>query len=230
MNSKHSQQSKKPSVAKAKKTKKTPPGCAPDGPTNYSFDPSSKTMAVETSHCKTFKCKIDGIPRPQYRSFATTRASNKNVALWNVSRPNKESFTTAIQQAMKAANMKPFALAKKKPIAVTLRFFFPHPKHHYLKCPTTGALKLSPTAPVYVTKTPDIDNCTKLVLDALQGTCFANDSVVAHVDAAKQYDMTQLTWTKGQENKGCTIIKIQEFDEKHFDLGCKCLSCKHSHK
>lgn len=83
---------------------------------------------------------------------------------------------------------------------------------------------------MYVTKAPDIDNCIKLVMDALQGVCYQNDYDVVHIDAAKIFDHTQLIWQHGQSEMGCTIIKISEISEQHLDEDCKCLSCKQKHQ
>lgn len=77
-------------------------------------------------------------------------------------------------------------------------------------------------------QTPDLDNCIKLILDALQEVCYKNDFLVAQIDAAKVYDHTQLTWK--QENSGCTIIKISEIEESISQDGCNCLSCKYKSK
>ena len=131
---------------------------------------------------------------------------------------------------MEHANAEPFELDRGMPVAITLRFFFPHPKKHFIKCHQTGLLKLAPNAPVFVTKTPDIDNCIKLVLDALQGICCKNDCEIVHIDAAKQFDMSQRVWTTETANKGCTLNKITQVNESNFDSACNCLSCKHKKK
>jgi len=81
----------------------------------------------------------------------------------------------------------------------------------------TGKLCLSPMAPVHVIKTPDIDNCIKPLMDALQGLCCMNDCNIFHIDAAKQFDMTQAVWCEESSKMGCTIIKITQFNRNEFD-------------
>ena len=224
---------KRASAKKAKTPKATrkksslPPGCKAKDPPNYSFDCNSAVDSKITAHSRSFKCKIDGIPRPQYRSFATTKASPSKVRLSNPSKPNMNSFRNAFTQALQKAHTSIFTL-REKPCILTIRFFFPRPKKHFVYNSSTGSYTLAPSAPIYVAKTPDLDNCIKLILDALQEVCYKNDFLVAQIDAAKVYDHTQLTWK--QENSGCTIIKISEIDESISQEGCNCLSCKYKSK
>ena len=212
--------------SKKKKKKTPPPGSRKENPPNYSFDPCSAILSSITSHTRTFKCKIMGIPRPQYRNFATTKASATKVKLHNPSKPNQNSFQKAFTQALQKATQFGFNL-EGKTVIITIRFFFPHPKKHYISNSLTKKLHLAANAPVYVTKIPDLDNCVKLVLDALQGVCYNNDSVVAQIDAAKIYDHTQLVWEEGQDQTGCTVLKITQIDQNEFEEGCCCLSCKY---
>jgi len=96
----------------------------------------------------------------------------------------------------------------KKPIKITVQFCFPRPKWHCFWDPHTDQLLLlSPAAPTYVIRTPDPDNCIKLLLDALQNVCCANDCLLAHLDAAKICDHTQSICSDSQKQEGCTIIK-----------------------
>jgi len=214
---------KVPSAKSLKKKKQLPPGCKPTDPPNYTFDPKSAIGFQITAHSRFFKCKIDGIPRPQYRSFATTKASPSKVRLSNPSKPNLDSFRKAFSEALLNAHASIFTL-QGKPCILTVRFFFPRPKKHFVYNTDSASYTLDPSAPIYVSKKPDLDNCIKLILDALQDVCYKDDLVVAHLDAAKVYDHTQLTWKK--DNSGCTIIKVTEIDESNSQLGCSCLSCK----
>lgn len=201
-----------------------PPGTKKGDPPNYTFDTSSSIHYEVTQHSRTFKCKINGVPRPQYRSFAHTRASASKVQMWDPSKKNKNSFQKAFQQALLQANTRNIFSLQNKPCSITVRFFFPRPKNHYNYNYSTGTLTLRHDAPTYVTKVPDLDNCLKLVVDALQKVCYDNDCVVAHIDAAKLFDHTQTTWH--EHNSGCTIIKVTEIDETIATPTCKCLSCK----
>jgi Holliday junction resolvase RusA-like endonuclease len=203
----------------------SPPGCNKKDTPNYWFDQNSAVAFKVTPHKTTFKCRIEGIPRPQYRSFATTKSNSKKVKLWNVSHPNQKAFAAAFKAAMEKANAK-FPEAHKNPVFVTVKFFFPPPKKHFLLNPVTKQLHLSPHAPTYVSKTPDIDNCLKLTLDALQKIICNNDSEVVFVQATKLFDHSEHIWNDKSANKGCTLIKVVILDEQQFDPTCDCASCK----
>lgn len=210
-----------------KKKKSLPPGCKPSDSPNYTFNPSSSIESKITLHARSFKCKIDGTPRPLYRNFATTKASASKVRLTNPSKPNLKSFKTSFSQALDKAQPNLFTL-QGKPCILTVRFYFPRPKKHFIYNSFTSTYTVAPNAPLFVTKTPDLDNCIKLILDALQDVCYKNDFAVVHLDAAKIFDHTQTTWREG--NNGCTIIKITEIDENCFQPDCSCLSCKTKYK
>ena len=211
--------------AAAKSTAKHPPNhTAKCARTEFSFATGSAVAWTATPHCSTFKCKIDGIPRPQSRSFATTKASNGKVRMFSPSKANQKSFAAAFAKAAETAHATILTDKPGCPVHITVRFFFPRPKKHFTFHQQSGQLVLAPGAPTFVTKTPDIDNCVKLVLDALQDICFKTDCVVAHIDAAKLFDHTQTIWTEATKDRGCTIIKISKFDETFQEDGCTCLS------
>ena len=215
----------------AKPSSKHPPNhTAKCARTEFSFDAGSAVAWTATEHCSTFKCKINGIPRPQSRSFATTRGNNGKVRMFSPSKANQKSFAAAFAKATETAKATILTDKPGCPVHVTVRFFFPCPKKHFVFHQQTKQLVLSPVAPTFVTKTPDIDNCVKLVLDALQDICFVSDNVVAHIDAAKLFDHTQTLWTEENKDRGCTIIKISKFDENTEEEGCPCLSCKRKQK
>ena len=67
------------------------------------------------------------------------------------------------------------------PLVVIIELYFRRPKIHFKK----GQLRTD--APKYVTKTPDVDNCIKFVLDALQPKVIADDKIVTKVVAEKKW-------------------------------------------
>ena len=67
------------------------------------------------------------------------------------------------------------------PLVVFIEFYFRRPKSHFKKD------ELRPDAPKFVTKTPDVDNCIKFVLDALQPKVVADDKIVTKVIAEKKW-------------------------------------------
>ena len=59
----------------------------------------------------------------------------------------------------------------EQPCQVRMAFFFKRPKKHFKK----GKLREDAPATDVIVKRPDIDNCCKLILDALQPDVLAND-------------------------------------------------------
>ena len=76
-----------------------------------------------------------------------------------------------------------------------------------------------------MTHAPDVDNCVKLVLDALQGVAFKNDCSVIQIISTKLYDHTQLVYKDGVDYDGTTLIKIVEIDPTIAVRDCSCLYC-----
>jgi len=191
---------------------------------HFAFDPRTATVAQVTPHMKVFKCKIFGDPKPQQRSFASTKQTAK-VHLWNPSKNFCDSFSAAVTQALQAANKSLFDTESVNPVKVTVRFFFPRPKTHFKWDHVHKCMRLRADAPTFAAKKPDLDNCIKLLLDALQGVCFKNDFLVCHMDSAKLWDHTHTVWTHGENRKGCTLISVSEIDESVQEEACTCLSC-----
>ena len=67
-----------------------------------------------------------------------------------------------------------------KAIRVRVRLFFKRPKSHFAK---DGTLKAS--APLYILKRPDVDNCLKFVLDSLQPAIMIDDKLVVEANVSK---------------------------------------------
>ena len=80
------------------------------------------------------------------------------------------------------------------PLAVFIELYFRRPKSHFKK----GVLRTD--APKYVTKTPDVDNCIKFVLDVLQPKVIADDKIVIKVVAEKK-------WCRSASAE-CTTIEL----------------------
>ena len=82
------------------------------------------------------------------------------------------------------------------PLIVFIEFYFRRPKSHFKKD------ELRPDAPKFVTKTPDVDNCIKFVLDALEPRVLANDKIVTKVVAEKKWCLT--------DTAECTTVELLE--------------------
>ena len=76
------------------------------------------------------------------------------------------------------------------PLLVHIELHFKRPKCHFKK----GQLRED--APKFVLKTPDVDNCTKFVLDALQPRVINDDKIVSKIVVEKMWcetDTAQMT-------------------------------------
>ena len=69
-----------------------------------------------------------------------------------------------------------------KAIRVHATLHFKRPKSHFKK---NGDLKSS--APKYILKRPDIDNCLKFILDSLQPDVIIDDKLVVEVKIVKKW-------------------------------------------
>ena len=87
-------------------------------------------------------------------------------------------------RAALASQMETAAPLQDVPLTAFMEFYFRRPKIHFKK----GVLRKD--APKFVTKTPDVDNCVKFVLDALQPRVVANDKTVTKIVAEKKWCLT----------------------------------------
>ena len=92
-----------------------------------------------------------------------------------------------------AEQMKAPAL-RDVPLIAYIEFYLKRPQTHYKK----GELKSD--APKFMMKTPDVDNCVKFVLDALQPRVIADDKIVTKVIAEKK-------WCDGASAE-CTTVEL----------------------
>ena len=69
-----------------------------------------------------------------------------------------------------------------KGVQVRASLHFKRPKKHFKK---DGSLK--PTAPQFVLKRPDIDNCLKFILDSLQPHVIIDDKLVVEAKIIKKW-------------------------------------------
>lgn len=226
-----------PKTAGPSKKKKPPPGCGKNDPPNYTFDKATAIKHTTSAHKTTFSCKILGTPRPQYRSYPVVpgqhRAAGNTVRLGSWSKPNQKSFASAFQEAMQMAKVATVfdvsEQSKSKPVLVTVRFYFPLPKCHYTFDFQTRKWNINRNVPMYVTRTPDLDNLVKLVLDALQKVCYENDMSVADINSMKVYDSSRHVYDDNY--RGCTLIKITQIhDEMASEPNCKCFCCNNKTK
>lgn len=180
--------------------------------TNYEFKGPNDCLFSETSNEKSLKCKIYGTPRPQYRVHGK-KNGEPSVQVYNVSSPNKKKLQSSLKSVMALAPVSPFFVVNSdKPVKISIKFYLKRPKDHYLVDSISGKMILSPNAPKYVTKTPDLDNLVKLVLDSLEGIVYDNDKVVSEMICTKQwlYSQPDTLWDPNSEKHECMLLKITQ--------------------
>jgi crossover junction endodeoxyribonuclease RusA len=123
-----------------------------------------------------FSWKTIGVPAPQgsKRHVGNGRMIEASKAL----KPWRELII---------ADAKPYAAELSKPldtpIGISLVFVFPRPKNHFT---TNGQVKGN--APKYKTSRPDLDKCTRAVLDSLVlAGLLKDDSLVYSLSVYKRY-------------------------------------------
>ncbi len=99
-------------------------------------------------------------------------------------------------KAALASQMETAAPLRDVPLTAFMDFYFRRPKVHF----KNGELRKD--APKFVTKTPDVDNCVKFVLDALQPRVIANDKTVTKIVAEKK-------WCRS-DTEEMTLIELHE--------------------
>ena len=115
--------------------------------------------------------------RPQtYKPPRFCRSKGGNV--YALHHKSIKSAREVLAEQFRSAPLRDVALV------VHIELFFKRPKTHYKKN------QLKNDAPRFVTKTPDVDNCVKFVLDALQPRVVANDKVVTKIVAEKKWCVT----------------------------------------
>lgn len=123
--------------------------------------------------------EVLGDPKAQGRPRAAKRGKFIQVYDDPKSRKAKEKLAVIVQQK-----------APEKlldcPLQVDLAFYLPRPKSHYGTGKNEGQLKMQ-FAYIYHTKKPDIDNLRKLVMDAMTGIFWRDDSLVCRGATVKEY-------------------------------------------
>lgn len=125
-----------------------------------------------------YELVILGSPKSQGRPRA--RNAGKFVQIYDdpKSRKAKQGIIEIIQAK---APTKPLDC----PLQLDLNFYLSRPKGHYRTGRNSGNLKSS--APLLHISRPDIDNLLKLVMDAMTGVFWRDDSLVCKGTTIKQY-------------------------------------------
>lgn len=82
----------------------------------------------------------------------------------------------------------------KQAVKIEVTFFFPRPNHHF----TRKGGRSKTWIPHYV-HSPDVDKCSRTILDALTGLVYEDDRQVVELTARKFYDDGHRIYLKIQE-------------------------------
>lgn len=123
--------------------------------------------------------RVDGVARPQgsKRQVRTTHGRHLMIEDNPETRPWRDTVRWHALQARNGTDL------VAGPVAVRINAYLPRPKSHYRR---DGTVK--PTAPLWHTSKPDSDKLARLVLDALSGSVFRDDSQVTVLQIRKAYD------------------------------------------
>lgn len=183
--------------------------------TLYVFESIDRNISYESNDEQvSVKIKINGTPRPMYRVQAVRQNTNK-LNVFTPSKRNKISFANAIQQAIQSVSpSNPFHPDMQLPVSIVANFYFRRPNNHFN---INGLLR---SAPNYCTKTPDIDNLLKLIMDALHNIVYTNDCVVCEITGRKfwLHRDPEHIWKDNFESEECTIIKITEYKTNTINI------------
>lgn len=137
-----------------------------------------------------YELTVLGNPKAQGRARATKRGKFIKIYDDPESKKTKDTLAVILQQEA------PKHLLSQA-LQVDLYFYLPRPKGHYGTGKNTG--KLKDWAPTLHTNKPDIDNLRKLVMDAMTGIFWTDDSLVCTGTTIKEYS-----------DKPKTVIKIKK--------------------
>ncbi len=115
------------------------------------------------------KFTIDGKPMAWQRA----RVNHATGAFFETSK--QSSFKTLVVMAARVAGVK----ISVAPICLTLTFYFSRPKKYCSKKYSQMRLVMP--------KRPDMDNCLKMIGDALNGIAWADDSQICETHVRKFY-------------------------------------------
>lgn len=123
--------------------------------------------------------QVRGVPQPQGSARAFVAGGRARVVTGASSGPLADWRHAIATEARAAMAGRPVL---DGPVVVRARFAWPRPKSH------RGARGLLSSAPTCKTTKPDLDKCSRALLDALTGVVYRDDGQVVRLDASKAWD------------------------------------------
>jgi crossover junction endodeoxyribonuclease RusA len=137
---------------------------------------------------------VPGVPVPKGSARAFVNKYTGRAAVMQTNAEKQKPWASLISMKAEAAGLTPSVGACR----LSMTFIMPRPKAHFRR---NGGLL--PRAECEHTKAPDLDKIIRLVLDALSGVAYADDSQVMWIDGAKRY-------AAPGETVGCSIAVYGE--------------------
>jgi Holliday junction resolvase RusA-like endonuclease len=129
-------------------------------------------------------CVVFGHPQGKgsKRAFPINRAGGSQSIVLVDSNRNAKPWQTRVTETLRAKYDGPLL---RDAVAVELDFCFARPRSHYGTGRNAGRVRDS--APLEMTKMPDVDKLCRLALDSLVGVVIADDAQVVRLTARKRY-------------------------------------------
>ena len=135
-----------------------------------------------------YKLVVLGNPKPQARHRTYTKGRDGRPLPYPLqvdpSAKDKKNLRQVVQDQAPETPL-------DCPLKVVIQFFFPYRKGDFGTGRNEGVLKES--APAWHTTRPDCDNCIKMVLDALNGVFWRDDTVICKLETEKKYSLNPRT-------------------------------------
>lgn len=144
-----------------------------------------------------FEVKGSPLALKRHRTF---RKGNF-TGTYDPSKNEKSDFLAKVQQH---APDQPWTC----PIHMMVTFDFDRPKSHFGTGKNAGKLKAN--APMWHTKTPDLDNLVKFICDAMNKVFFKDDSQICLISMQKRYSATPRTVISIMERADDAIGKTKQ--------------------
>lgn len=125
---------------------------------------------------------VAGVPVPKGSAKAFMRHGAKFPTVMQDNAEKQKPWSSSIGYAAQQAGVNNVAPG---PVGIRMRFVMPRLKSHYGTGKNSGNLKN--TAPIRHYCKPDLDKLIRCVNDALTGIAWNDDSMVARIDASKEY-------------------------------------------
>lgn len=151
----------------------------------------TQTAALDPNPSLQFR--VHGVPRPQGSKKAMRHKQSGKIILLDTSPETKiwrHTVTAAAVLAIHPSRTGVVFTYADRPCAVSMIFWLPRPKNHYLPANSRRAeVELNPHAPLYPPSRPDIDKLVRATLDGLTDAgVYRDDAQVVDLIALKRYE------------------------------------------